>query len=200
MGNHAVYSSAGRTVAYVSLIVLLIYYHLVLIFTTCEFQGKDVGDGLNTRLVFGTGVYYVLLMACPAIFLTGVLMGGHYDAVFSKGDEKAMFIYPQYQWNMWMFFYSGYALWIIQCVLLIIFMVTYGWNADVNMGGVLSFSDMKILRFRTNTLFIIISSLVMIILSYVALHTYVLKAFPVKSIKEIKDAIDNMVKVNRRKA
>lgn len=197
--------TVSRGIAFTSLIMLFVFYVAALLFSYVDFFGRDIGPGTSTQLVFGTGTYYVLLIAIPFVLLVTLIIAGHYDASLSKGIEKAQFIYPRYQWNMWTFYSYAIITWGIVFGLLVTFMVKYGFGNGVSINST-TFNSLMVLQFKTNTMTVIISSFLMAALTLIAIYTYVVKIFEIAPQSEVEAAtrkrqsmLQNKGSVNQRK-
>jgi hypothetical protein len=174
----------------VSLMVITFVYFITFVLSTFELMGKDESM-VDTKLIFGTGVYYVLILSIEAVLLITFFVAGHFDAMLSKGEEKAMFFYARYSWDAWSFFVMGVISWCLNLGMLAAFMIKFGWSADVNINAG-TFTSEMVIRFRTNTIFLIASSLLMLHASITMIYAYIVKAYEIKSRTQIEQAIDLM--------
>lgn len=180
-----------RGLGYVSIIILLFVYLGIATFSTFDFSGKDLGDGESTGLVFGTGVYYVIALSMQFVFLTMLAIAGHFDAKYSKGDEKGMFTYPRYIWVMAGFFIAGYLFLLLQTVLLTIYMATWGFGTDLHITNE-TYQSKQVIMFRSNTIMMITQSMIMVFLTVDAIFVYVVGAHYVRPRKEIEEIMDRI--------
>lgn len=187
MANNSTLSIV-RGIAFSSLIILLLYYVIAFVFSYLELFGKDVDSGTDTESVFGTGAYFIILMAFPVVMLVTMMISGHYDAKLSTGVDKAQFIYARYQWNMWLFYVFGFFTWLLTFCLLLSFMIIYGFGVDVNINSS-TFSSLLILRFKTVTMLYMVSSFLMIGITLIAVYTYIIKSFELLPLDTIEEAI-----------
>jgi len=165
----------ARGFASVSLVILLFVYGFIMLFSLVDLMGRDVSM-VDTTLVFGTSIYYVVLLGVQAVLIVTFTLGAHFDAVYSRGQDKAMFFYPRYMWDAWTFFAVAILVFGIQSGFLIAFMAQMGWNTPVNINDA-TFTSAKVIRFRTNTIFLVISCFVMLWETLTMITAYIIQGY-----------------------
>lgn len=150
---------------------------VVLVIASLAFLIFAMVDLTQNTLVFGTGSYYIALMAIlgglVVIFWFFVIWD--YATIPSKGiSEKARFWWPRFGWDFWAFF-AACIMGVGTIIgLLAAFMIKYGSGAIADLGALDPLDELSD-RFIFNTEFIVIANFAIMVTGIDLLFSYVLR-------------------------
>jgi hypothetical protein len=171
-------SDSAYYVATVSLAFLVLSNLVFGVLTGLDSTGRAVKDAggtvTGTKLIFGTGTYWVTAMAIPAALLSLFIIGSRaeYSALPRGSSERKMFTYPRYRWDVWTFIFVEVICLSIQIGIFINFMVRFGFNAQISIGAPLT---EKQYIYRFDNAFHLISCLLCFFFGIRALYAYAVR-------------------------
>lgn len=150
---------------------------VVIVLANLAFLVFEMVDLNQATLVFGTGPYYISLMAILGglLVLWWLAVIWDYTSISQKNlTEKARFWWPRFSWDFWGFNIAAVIGVGTIIGILSAFIIKYGQGAVPDLGSLLPM-DEESDRWSANTIFTIVSTFLVMIYGIDLLFSYVLR-------------------------